>query len=209
MNFTKEMSIQWLQKTTELIKENKDYLTELDAAIGDADHGLNMDRGFSKVMEKIFSTKTNDCSDVFKTTAMTLISSVGGASGPLYGSFFLKASMSCKGKNELNAIDFVSMLEAGVQGVVDRGRAKVGEKTMIDVWVPVIIALKKENGDDLVQLAHKAVEVAEIAQESTRDLLAKKGRASYLGERSIGHLDPGAVSSTLILKALDSIVENK
>ena len=209
MNFTKEMSIQWLQKATELIKENKDYLTELDAAIGDADHGLNMDRGFSKVMEKISSTKTNDCSDVFKTTAMTLISSVGGASGPLYGSFFLKASMACKDKSELNAIDFVSMLEAGVQGVVDRGRAKVGDKTMIDVWAPVIIALKEENGDDLAQLTHKAVEVAEKAQESTRELLAKKGRASYLGERSIGHLDPGAVSSTLILKALDSIVENK
>jgi len=207
MNFTKEMSIQWLEKATELIKENKDYLTELDAAIGDADHGLNMDRGFSKVMEKMSSTEMNDCSDVFKNTAMTLISSVGGASGPLYGSFFLKASMACKGKSELNITDFVSTLEAAVKGVTDRGRAQIGDKTMIDVWSPVITALKEGNETDLVELMHKALKVAENAKEATRDLLAKKGRASYLGERSIGHLDPGAVSSTLIIEALDTIID--
>ncbi len=204
MNLTKEMSIQWLQKATELINENKDYLTELDAAIGDADHGLNMARGFSKVMEKLATTETKDCGDVFKTTAMTLISSVGGASGPLYGSFFLKASMVCKGKEELTPEELIATLDAGVKGIQERGRAEVGDKTMIDVWVPVVDSLKS-GAAELPEMMHKAVEVAEKAKESTKDLIAKKGRASYLGERSVGHLDPGAVSSTLIIRALDSV----
>lgn len=205
MNFTKEMSIQWLQTATELINENKDYLTELDAAIGDADHGLNMSRGFSKVMEKLASTDMADISDVFKNTAMTLISSVGGASGPLYGSFFLKASMACKGKEELAKDDLVATLEAGMKGIQERGRAVEGDKTMIDVWSPVISFLKENSEDNLPQQIHEALKVAEQSKDATKDLLAKKGRASYLGERSVGNLDPGAVSSFLLIKALDSV----
>lgn len=205
MKFTKEMCIQWLEKATELLNENKDYLTELDAAIGDADHGLNMSRGFNKVMEKLSSVEIADCKAVFQNTAMTLISSVGGASGPLYGSFFLKASTTCSGKTELSTTELLSVLEVGVKGIQDRGRAVVGDKTMIDVWLPVITALKDENITELTQLTRKAVEVAEKAKNNTKDMLAKKGRASYLGERSIGHIDPGSVSSFLLLKALDIV----
>lgn len=207
MNFTKEMSIQWLQATATLINQNKELLTTLDAAIGDADHGLNMDRGFTKVTEKIDATEMTDVSDVFKNTAMTLISTVGGASGPLYGSFFLKASMACKGKLELSYDEFVTTMEAGMKGIQERGRAIVGDKTMIDVWEPFLRALKEGSSlADWKKGMHNALQVAEKAKEATKDLLAKKGRASYLGERSVGHIDPGAVSSFLMLKALDSIL---
>ncbi len=204
MTVTKEQIVTWLEKTAAVLKENKEYLTELDSPIGDADHGINMDRGFKKVMEKLPTVTDKDIGNILKTTGMTLLSSVGGASGPLYGTFYMRGGMAVMAKEELSNEDLYKMLQAGVDGVVQRGRAVPGDKTMIDAWTPAMEALKTavEAGDDTVTALEKAVAAAEQGMKDTIPMQARKGRASYLGERSIGHQDPGATSSWLILNAL-------
>lgn len=204
MTVTRDQIVQWLENTAAVLSENKEYLTQLDSAIGDADHGINMDRGFKKVIEKLPTVADKDIGNVLKTTGMTLISSVGGASGPLYGTFFMRAGMAVASKEELDGDDVVKMLQAGVDGIVQRGRAKTGDKTMFDAWEPAILALRAslEAGDDLPEALGKSVEAAEQGMKDTIPMQAKKGRASYLGERSIGHQDPGATSSYLMLNAL-------
>ncbi|MDO5607453.1 MAG: dihydroxyacetone kinase subunit DhaL [Capnocytophaga sp.] len=192
----------WLYNCTAILAENKDYLTDLDRAIGDADHGLNMTRGFTKVKEKLETNPSEDIGDIFKNTAFTLISTVGGASGPLYGALFLKASMQSKGKSSLTTSEFANAMEAGVKEIQAKGGASLGDKTMVDLWIPVIEALKKEQDTELASCIDQIISVAEDAKNATIDLIAKKGRASYIGERSKGHLDPGATSSFLLLKAL-------
>jgi dihydroxyacetone kinase-like protein len=189
--------------------ENKSYLTELDSPIGDADHGINMNRGFKKVMEKLPSVADKDIGNVLKTTGMTLISSVGGASGPLYGTFFMRSGMAVDAKEELTGEDLGVMLQAGVDGVVQRGRAQPGDKTMIDAWNPAMAAYHQAlvDGDDTLTALRKATDAAEQGMKDTIPLQARKGRASYLGERSIGHQDPGATSSYLMLKALLDTIE--
>ncbi|WP_179376118.1 dihydroxyacetone kinase subunit DhaL [Winogradskyella wichelsiae] len=197
--------ITWLEKTAKYMQENKEYLTELDSAIGDADHGFNMERGFNKVIGKIEELKqSEDAAALLKGTGMTLISSIGGASGPLYGTFFLQASMVLKGNKELTLEDLKASFENGLKGVKSRGRASLGEKTMIDVLEPVVTSLvtSTEKGLTINEALENTVNVAETGMKSTINMLATKGRASYLGERSVGHQDPGATSSYLILKAL-------
>lgn len=201
--------LQWLQIFAAQIEQNKDYLTQLDAAIGDADHGTNMDRGFKKVIAQLPSLVDKDIGSILKTVSMTLISTVGGASGPLYGTFFLKASTAVTGKQELNASDMLSLLQAGLDGVLQRGKAQLGDKTMVDALSPAVIAYQQAIGEGkgIVAAMQQAVAAAEQGMKNTTPMLAKKGRASYLGERSMGHQDPGATSSYLMLKSLLSALE--
>jgi dihydroxyacetone kinase-like protein len=201
---TKEQILQWLQATAIIIEQNKDYLTELDAAIGDADHGINMNRGFQKVIAQLPSVADKDIGTVLKTVSMTLISSVGGASGPLYGTLFLKASATAAGKQELTGEDISALLQAGVEGVAQRGKANLGDKTMLDALSPAANAFQQAiaAGASVAEALQQAVAAAEEGMKNTIPLVAKKGRASYLGERSAGHQDPGATSAYLIFKTL-------
>lgn len=207
---TKEQILRWLQTFATQIEQNKDYLTELDAAIGDADHGINMDRGFKKVMTQLPTVAEKDIGSILKTVSMTLISSIGGASGPLYGTFFLRASTAVAGKEELTAEDVLEMLKAGLDGVLGRGKAQLGDKTMIDVLTPAVIAFQEavSQGEDTLQAMQRAVAAAEQGVKDTAPMIAKKGRASYLGERSIGHQDPGGTSCYLMLKSLLEVLES-
>lgn len=205
MTVSRDQILAWLTKCAEVLFENKTYLTELDSAIGDADHGINMERGFKKVLTQLPGVADSDIGNILKTTGMALISSVGGAGGPLYGTLFMRAGMSLSGKQELTAEDMVVMLQAAVEGVVQRGKANLGDKTMVDALTPAVEAFKvtvETNGGDIVEGMQHAVAAAEQGMKDTIPMLAKKGRASYLGERSIGHQDPGATSSYLILKVL-------
>jgi dihydroxyacetone kinase-like protein len=205
MTVSRDQILAWLTKCAEVLFENKTYLTELDSAIGDADHGINMERGFKKVLTQLPGVADSDIGNILKTTGMALISSVGGAGGPLYGTLFMRAGMSLSGKQELTAEDMVVMLQAAVEGVVQRGKANLGDKTMVDALTPAVEAFRvtvETNGGDIVEGMQHAVAAAEQGMKDTIPMLAKKGRASYLGERSIGHQDPGATSSYLILKVL-------
>ncbi len=201
---TKHQVVQWVQDFATQIEQNKDYLTELDAAIGDADHGINMDRGFKKVMSQLPSVADKDIGSILKSVSMTLISSVGGASGPLYGTFFLRASTVAVDKQELTDEEIVSLLQAGLDGLLQRGKAQLGDKTMVDVLSPSVDALAQAVGEgkDTLAAMQQAVVAAEQAMKDTIPMLARKGRASYLGERSVGHQDPGATSAYLMLKCL-------
>lgn len=209
MPMNKAQLISWLGKLAEVYADKKDYLTELDAAIGDADHGINMNRGFSKVMEKLPGVEDKDIGTILKTVGMTLMSSVGGASGPLYGTFWMKGGMQLVGKEEITSDDFLLFLQAGVDGILQRGRPELGDKTMYDLWAPVLETFKNSatNGDDVSAMVAAALPVAEKALEATIPLQAKKGRASYLGERSIGHQDPGATSSYYVLETLKEVLQ--
>ena len=202
-NVTKEHIVQWLEQTAAVLNENKAYLTQLDSDIGDADHGTNMDRGFTKVVEKLPSVADKDIGNILKTVGMTLISSVGGASGPLYGTFFMRGGMAVDAKEELSDEDLVAMLQGAVDGVLQRGRAQPGDKTMIDALLPAMDALRTAvaEGKGVAGAMEAAVAAAEQGMKDTIPLQARKGRASYLGERSIGHQDPGATSSYLMIKA--------
>jgi phosphoenolpyruvate---glycerone phosphotransferase subunit DhaL len=202
MSITRDDTLNWVKAVATIIGENSAYLTQLDAAIGDADHGANMDRGFKAVMNKIPEISDKDIGTIFKTVGMTMISTVGGAGGPLYGTFFLQIGMKTAGKMELNLVDWTEALEAALNGVIMRGKAELGDKTMVDALTPAVAALKQSISDN--QPINKAIELsAEAARqgmEGTIPLVARKGRASYLGERSAGHQDPGSTSSYLILK---------
>lgn len=206
---TKDQVIQWLQMFAAAIEENKDYLTELDAAIGDADHGINMDRGFKKVASQLPNLANKDIGSILKLVSMTLISTVGGASGPLYGTLFLRASGAVAGKEELTVEDMLKLLQTGLEGVLDRGKAQLGDKTMVDALFPAVTAFQTAAAEnkDMCQAMQQAVAAAEQGMKDTIPMLAKKGRASYLGERSIGHQDPGATSSYLMLKSLLAALE--
>lgn len=204
MGVSKDQIIKWLEKSADTIQASKGYLTQLDAAIGDADHGVNMARGFSKVTEKLPTVRNNDIGTILKTTGMTLISSVGGASGPLYGTFFMRAAAAGDGKEVLDTIDLCAMFKAGVDGIVQRGRPTLGDKTMFDAWAPALDAMHTalSKGSDTFTIVKAGAKAIDQGTKDTIALQAKKGRASYLGERSIGHQDPGATSSCLIFEAL-------
>ncbi|MBP5972768.1 dihydroxyacetone kinase subunit L [Brasilonema sp. CT11] len=207
---TKEQILRWLQTFATQIEQNKDYLTELDAAIGDADHGINIDRGFKKAIAQLPTVADKDIGSILKTVSMTLISSIGGASGPLYGTFFLRASTAVAAKEELTAEDMLEMLKAGLNGVLGRGKAQLGDKTMIDVLTPAVIAFQEavSQGQGTLEAMQRAVAAAEQGVKDTAPMIAKKGRASYLGERSIGHQDPGATSCYWMLKSLLTVLES-
>ena len=182
--------------------EQRDYLVDLDRAIGDGDHGENMDRGFKAAVEALGQAEPASVAEVLKTVAKTLMSTVGGAAGPLYGTAFLRASKAA-GDGELDAAGVAAIIEGALGGIQARGKATTGEKTMVDAWTPALDAARAaaESGADAVATLQAAATAAEAGAAATEPLRATKGRASYLGERSIGHLDPGAVSTSLILRA--------
>lgn len=210
MRITAEHVIRFIETTAARVKEQRAYLTELDSAIGDADHGINLDRGFSAVLAKLPTVADKDIGTILKTTGMTLVSTVGGASGPLYGTAFLRASMALADRYEFNEDDLTAALEAALEGIMLRGKAQRGEKTMIDTIAPAIDALKtaRSRNVDAHATLREALAAAEEGMKATIPMLATKGRASYLGERSIGHQDPGATSAYLIATVLVETVES-
>ncbi len=200
----------WLRDSTEVIAANRTELIRLDREIGDGDHGENMDRGFQAVAAKLADLGDDATpSDLLKAAASTLISTVGGAAGPLYGTAFLKAAGAVKDKAELEAQDLVSLLTAARDGIVLRGKAEVGDKTMVDAWSPAVdaAAAAAEAGRSPAEVLSAAADAAEKGAADTDELVARKGRASYLGERAVGHRDPGAQSTALILRAAADAVK--
>ena len=187
-----------------VVAENKSYFTELDSAIGDADHGINMDRGFQAVLGKLDGQGSGDIGAIFKTVGMTLVSTVGGASGPLYGTFFLQLGVATAGKGTLDAADWGAALDAGVQGVIARGKAEPQDKTMVDALIPGRDGYHQAlaDGGTFADALRRSASAAEEGMKATIPWVARKGRASYLGERSAGHQDPGATSSFLFLKTV-------
>ncbi|AZC12722.1 dihydroxyacetone kinase subunit DhaL [Microbacterium sp. ABRD28] len=194
----------WLRRAAAALSENADYLTQLDSAIGDADHGTNMNRGFTAITAKLDAGSPADIPALFKTVGMTLISSVGGASGPLYGTLFLEMGKNSPADGEMSAADLENALRAGVAGIVARGHAEVGDKTMVDALDPAIDALSASvaSGASAADAVTAAAEAAQKGSDATEPLVARKGRASYLGERSAGHIDPGSVSATILLRTM-------
>ncbi len=211
MAISRDDTIKWIQASAWAIAENRDYLIQLNSVIGDADHGENMDRGFRAVMARMPEISHQDIGTILKTVGMTLQSTVGGAVGPLYGIFFLQAGRMAAGKMELSLEDWCTALEAALDGVVLRGNAEPGDKTMVDALIPAVSALKRAAEKNLpLRLALvQSAQAAKMGMEQTTQLVARKGRASFLGERSAGHQDPGATSMFLILQAAaDTWVNN-
>jgi len=194
----------WILTTAAAIEKNSTLLSDLDAAIGDGDHGANMSRGFTAVVKKLETAQPADIGALFKTVGMTLISTVGGASGPLYGGFFLELGKQTAGKQEVDSAALAAMLQAGLDDIKKRGKAELGDKTMVDALTPAVEAMRSA-GNGLAQATRTAAATARDAAEKTTPLLARKGRASYLGERSIGHQDPGATSSAILLESLAEV----
>ncbi len=193
----------WLREFARLIALEKEHLTQLDSAIGDADHGINMDRGMQAVVTALDRAQSADVADLFKRVGMTLVSTVGGAAGPLYGTYFLRFGTEAGGVAELSAAELGKALRAGLEGVVVRGKPEPGDKTMFDAMAPATEAFNAAvaSGDNLAEALDKARAAGEQGRNATIAMLARKGRASYLGERSIGHQDPGATSTALLFVA--------
>jgi dihydroxyacetone kinase-like protein len=194
----------WVREFARRVRAERDHLTELDSAIGDADHGANLDRGMTAVLAALDATPPADAGALLKTVAMTLISKVGGASGPLYGTLFLRAATAVGPVASVDAAMLSKALRAGLDGVIARGKAAVGDKTMVDALTPACDALEEAlaAGSGLGDALAAAAAAADAGRDATTPMLARKGRASYLGERSIGHQDPGATSSALLVRAL-------
>lgn len=192
----------WIRAFAAAVAENKEYLTELDSAIGDADHGINMNRGMQAVVGKLDGAEPADIGALLKTVGMTLVSTVGGASGPLYGTLFLQMGTSAAGKTELSGQDWADALAAGVAGVQRRGKAELRDKTMLDALIPAVETLRSAlaGGSSLDEALDQSAHTAQEGMTATIPLVAHKGRASYLGERSANHQDPGATSSWLLLR---------
>ena len=198
----------WIREFARLIADHKEMLTELDSAIGDADHGINMHRGMTAVLTTLEGESPGRPSELLKRTGMTLVSTVGGASGPLYGTAFLRMSTTVGDAEELDGNDLAKMLRAALEGVVQRGKASPGDKTMLDALGPAVEALESAiaDGQPLAEALDAAVRAAEEGRAKTIPMVARKGRASYLGERSAGHQDPGATSVALVMRALERAV---
>lgn len=188
----------WFSELACVYAANRERLTDLDSAIGDADHGSNMDRGFTALEAELNNNTPGGISAIFKTAAATLIKTVGGASGPLYGTFFLRAATACPDRPQLDAADIAAIFRAGVEGILQRGKASLEDKTMIDVLLPALDAMK---GATVGEMLANAATAAENGMLATIPLQARKGRASYLGPRSVGHQDPGATSAYLLIRA--------
>jgi len=197
-----EDAVRFVRAFADVIAENKEYLTQLDSAIGDADHGINMNRGMQAALGKLDDIPNGDIGNMLKTVGMTLVSTVGGAGGPLYGTLFMQLGMATTGKTELEPPDWAAALEAAVEGVQMRGKAEPGDKTMVDALIPARDAFRQaaDEGVPFVEGLTRSAAAALQGMEATTPLVARKGRASYLGERSAGHQDPGATSSYLLVK---------
>jgi len=210
MRITAEYVIRFVEGVAARIKEHRDELVQLDSAIGDADHGINMDRGFTMVLEKLPTVADKDLGTILKTVGMTLVSTVGGASGPLYGTAFIRAGMALADRYELTPAEVGAALEAAREGIMARGKAQRGEKTMVDAIGPGIDVLKEAqaSGEDFVVALRRSVAAVEAGMKATIPMLATKGRASYLRQRSVGHQDPGATSSYYIAQVMLETVES-
>ena len=202
MSLDAAWALRWIELAAADVAEQRDYLVDLDRAIGDGDHGENMDRGFKAAVEALGQAQPGSVAEVLKTVAKTLMSTVGGAAGPLYGTAFLRASKAA-GDGDLDGAGVAAVIAGALDGIQARGKATTGEKTMVDAWTPALEAARAaaESGSDPAAVLEAAATAAEAGAAATEPLRATKGRASYLGERSIGHLDPGAVSTSLILRA--------
>lgn len=202
MSLDAAWALRWIELAAADVAEQRDYLVDLDRAIGDGDHGENMDRGFKAAVEALGQAQPASVAEVLKTVAKTLMSTVGGAAGPLYGTAFLRASKAA-GDGELDGAGVAAVIAGALDGIQARGKATTGEKTMVDAWTPALEAARAaaESGSDPAAVLEAAATAAEAGAAATEPMRATKGRASYLGERSIGHLDPGAVSTSLILRA--------
>ena len=207
---TQSQVLKWLEATAVVIEKNRQYLTDLDSPIGDADHGINMDRGFKKIVSKLPGVEEKDIGAILKTSGMALVTSVGGAAGPLYGTLLMDAGKAVPGKEELSDDDLVALLDAGLKGVIRIGKTNLEDKTMVDALHPALEALRKAvaDGNGTVEALHLMTDAAHDGMKATIPMLARKGRASYVGERSIGHQDPGATSSYLLLKTLMETIES-
>ncbi|MDO5348630.1 MAG: dihydroxyacetone kinase subunit DhaL [Lachnospiraceae bacterium] len=198
-----KLVISILKKIGETIEEQKEYLTELDQPIGDSDHGINLARGFHEVAKKLPTLEDKDIGTILKTVGMALVSTVGGASGPLYGSAFMKMGMALNGRMELNLEDFLKAMDTAIEAVKQRGKSTVEEATMLDAMVPAAEAMKKAASEGSSKSVLEAgCRAAWAGAEHTKDLVATKGRASYVGERGLGHQDPGATSFSFMLEVV-------
>ena len=203
--FTVSKAVAWIKAASAALEKDEKRLSDLDSAIGDGDHGANMRRGFVAVVKKLDTGEPADLGALFKTVGMTLLSTVGGASGPLYGGFFLELGKRSAGQSAWDAVAMTEALKGGLGDIQRRGKAELGDKTMVDALSPALDAMAA--GGDLAAATKAAAETGRDAAHKTAPLLARKGRASYLGERSIGHEDPGANSVALILETLSSVCE--
>ena len=209
MRITAEHVIKFIEGVAARIKEHRDELVQLDQPIGDSDHGVNMDRGFTTLLDKLPTVADKDIGTILKTVGMTLVSTVGGASGPLYGTAFIRAGMALADRYELTPAEVVAALEAALEGIQARGKAQRGEKTMIDAIAPGIDVLKEAqaSGEDFHAAMRRSVAAVEAGMKATIPMLATKGRASYLGQRSIGHQDPGATSAFYMAQVMLETIE--
>lgn len=195
--------LRWLDASQKVFAENRQQLTDLDAAIGDGDFGISLDRGFTAVQAELSANPPADLRAVFQNVATVLIRTMGGTSGPLLGTFFLRAGAACAGKSELAPGDVVALFQAGVEGIQQRGKAALGDKTMLDALLPAVDAMRGalEAGNDVAKMVERGAAAAEAGVQATKTMQARKGRGSYLGERSVGHQDAGATGAYLLLKA--------
>jgi dihydroxyacetone kinase-like protein len=195
--------LRWLADSHKVFAEERQQLTEMDQAVGDGDFGISLDRGFTAVQAELSANPPADPGSVFKNVATVLIKTMGGSSGPLLGTFFLRAGATCAGKAELGPADVVALFQAGVEGLQQRGKAELGDKTMMDAWLPAVDAMRGalEAGSGLTEILDRGAAAAEAGARATIAMQARKGRGSYLGERSVGHPDPGATAVHLLVKA--------
>jgi len=203
MVVSREDVLRWLDASQKAFADNRQQLTELDSAVGDGDFGISLDRGFTAVQTELSANPPADLRSVFQNVAGVLIRTMGGTSGPLLGTFFLRAGATCAGKSELAPADVVALFHAGVDGIRQRGKAALGDKTMLDALLPAVDAMRRalNAGNDLDQILERGAAAAEAGVQATKTMQARKGRGSYLGDRSVGHQDPGATGAHLLLKA--------
>jgi dihydroxyacetone kinase-like protein len=202
MSVSREGVLRWLDASQKVFAENRQQLTELDSAVGDGDFGISLDRGFTAVQAELSANPPADLRAVFQNAATVLIRTMGGTSGPLLGTFFLRAAAACAGKSELAPGDVVALFQAGVDGIQQRGKAALGDKTMLDALLPAVDAMRGalEAGNGLAEILDRGAAAAEAGMQATTTMQARKGRGSYLGDRSVGHQDPGATGAHLLLK---------
>jgi phosphoenolpyruvate---glycerone phosphotransferase subunit DhaL len=203
MSVSKQDLVRWVDALQQVFAENREMLTNLDAAVGDGDYGDSMDRGFTAAQAELSAHPPPDLRSAFQSVSAVLIRTMGGSAGPLLGTFFLRAGAACAGKSELAPADVVALFQAGVEGLQQRGKAALGDKTMLDALLPAVDAMRGavEAGNGLAEILERGAAAAETGMQATKTMQARKGRGSYLGDRSVGHQDPGATGAHLLLKA--------
>jgi dihydroxyacetone kinase-like protein len=207
MAVSRQDVLRWFSALQTVFADNRQRLTDLDSAVGDGDFGISLDRGFTAVQAELTANPPADLRAVFQKVATVLIKTMGGTSGPLLGTFFLRAGAACADKSELAPADVVALFQAGVDGMQQRGKAEPGDKTMMDAWLPAVDAMRGalDAGAGLSEILERGAAAAEAGMRATTDMQARKGRGSYLGERSVGHQDPGATATSMLFKAAEEV----